>query len=210
MRGERKGLPDHGIADRYAIDLGDQRVGGPGPLAEEGSMRRRRRRGADVFCPRRCVYLPQGRFIVRPRLSNLDYPTRMAQSPSSPHAEGAGSVKLTVAVTSAVTRAIPLGPGPTAWAVTWVGLPGLEPGTSSLSGMFQRPAPPAATQVGRSVALSASGRDGPWLTALSGTQRARPGGTCLPRRCREPAARLSGVTPGQLEPGKESRYVRVP
>ena len=42
--------------------------------------------------------------------------------------------RLTVAVISAVTRAKPPGLEPKTWLVTWVGLPGLEPGTSSLSG----------------------------------------------------------------------------
>jgi len=54
-----------------------------------------------------------------------------------------------------------------------VGLPGLEPGTSSLSGKFQRSASPAATQVGRSAGPSASNRDGPRATVRSGTRRAR-------------------------------------
>jgi len=40
-------------------------------------------------------------------------------------------------------------------------LAGLNPLASSLSGMFQRSAPPAGTRVGRPVRLSASDRDGP-------------------------------------------------
>jgi hypothetical protein len=85
-----------------------------------------------------------------------------------------------------------------------VGLRGLEPRTSSLSGMFQRPAPPAAIQVGGPVGLSASDREFPALTGRSGTQRARrlrsrlAVGTPLPpAACRGWPA--SG--PGRLPPG---------